>query len=179
MGTPIREMPFSALGHDYRVQSTAACRLYGGGAIRYMPAAGAQDTYTGDYRPRPWVTTTYRTADSATCTSAGKLTYTCSRCKASYQTARAALRATPMYRGTVQPVRHRGYHHKGLRLFHRQTGLYREGHKTVREGKLRRQNAFGRERTIPLPTGTTKKVGTAQVTITGKGKYRGTRNPFL
>ena len=161
----------SALGHDYRVQSTAAAACTAGGYTVYACSRCA-DTYTGDTVPalgHHYV----QTADSATCTSAGKLTYTCSRCKSQLSDGPGGLRPH-LCTGTVQPVRHRGYHHKGFRLFHRQTGLYREGHKTVREGKFRRQNApQGTDYTLAYRNN--KKVGTAQVTITGKGKYRGTR----
>lgn len=161
----------SALGHDYRVQSTAAAACTAGGYTVYACSRCA-DTYTGDTVPalgHHYV----QTADSATCTSAGKLTYTCSRCKASYQTARAAYGHTyvqglcsrcgigdTITKASVSSIAKQGYTGKAIKP----SVKVSFGGRTLRQGT-----------DYTLAYRNNKKVGTAQVTITGKGKYRGTR----
>ena len=137
-----------------------------------MPAGRCGDSYTGDTVPalgHHYV----QTADSATCTSAGKLTYTCSRCKASYQTARAAYGHTyvqglcsrcgigdTITKASVSSIAKQGYTGKAIKP----SVKVSFGGRTLRQGT-----------DYTLTYRNNKKVGTAQVTITGKGKYRGTR----
>lgn len=166
-----RDNETAPLGHAYTTRVVApTCTA--GGYTEYTCSRG--DSSYRDNQKSALGHNYVQTANSATCTSAGYRTYTCSRCKASYKTAQSALghsyvnglcsrcgAGDTIAKASIGSIANQSYTGKNIIP-------------AVNVSFGSRALKQGTDYTVSCRNN--KNVGTATVTITGKGKYRGTRN---
>ena len=176
-GISYRDSETEALGHDYQVTKSEVtaptCTSGGYTTITYTCSrCGASYTQQGSYTSA--LGHTYvKTANSAACTSAGYLTYTCSRCGSSYRTAQAALghsyvngvcsrcgKGNTIAGATVASIANQSYAGKAITPAVKVSF----GSRVLKQGT-----------DYTLTYRNNKNVGTASVTITGKGIYSGSK----
>lgn len=170
-GDTYRDNETAPLGHAYATRVVAPT-CTSGGYTEHTCSRG--DSSYRDNQKSALGHNYVQTANSATCTSAGYRTYTCSRCPVSYKTAQSALghsyvnglcsrcgAGDTIAKASIGSIANQSYTGKNIIP-------------AVKVSFGSRVLKQGTDYTVSCRNN--KNVGTATVTITGKGKYRGTRN---